>query len=68
MFMVGQVRYRRDEIFPRIKSALSLLVFHIARAGETAQPFRALTAPPEDLGSNPSSHVVAHSLLRLAVY
>jgi hypothetical protein len=30
------------------------------KAGEMAQQFRALTALPENLGSIPSSHMVAH--------
>ena len=32
-------------------------------AGEMAQWLRALTAPPEDLGSIPSTHMAAHSCL-----
>ena len=33
------------------------------RAGEMAQPLRALTALPEVLSSNPSNHMVAHKHL-----
>jgi hypothetical protein len=35
----------------------------LSRAGEIAQQLRALTALPEALSSNPSSHMVAHNHL-----
>ena len=38
---------------------------HWWRAGEMAQWLRALTAPPEDPGSIPSTHMAAHNCLWL---
>ena len=48
-----------------VSSGHAMVCFYIcaAGAGEMAQQLRALTALPEILSSNPSSHMVAHNHL-----